>query len=82
MFLDCFEKIFFRRAGVVVFTLGDAKGRAFFNPVGIAFILAGSLSDAMAANYEEKVFFSRWPWLKHDQKDGGLMRFVVVQVDR
>lgn len=46
-------------AGVVVFTLGDAKGRAFFNPVGIAFIVAGSLSDAMAANYEEKVFFSR-----------------------
>eukprot|EP00435_Cladocopium_sp_Y103_P023793 s80_g5.t2 len=45
-------------AGVVVFTLGDAKGRAFFNPVGIAFIVAGSLSDAMAANYEEKVFFS------------------------
>lgn len=46
-------------AGVVVFTLGDAKGRAFFNPVGIAFIVAGSLSDAMAANYEEKVSFSR-----------------------
>eukprot|EP00434_Breviolum_minutum_P032975 symbB.v1.2.029172.t1/scaffold3165.1/size62113/1 len=46
-------------AGVVVFTLGDAKGRAFFNPMGIAFIVAGSLSDAMAANYEEKVFFSR-----------------------
>eukprot|EP00913_Durusdinium_trenchii_P033011 g30903.t2 len=45
--------------GVVVFTLGDAKGRAFFNPTGIAFIAAGSLSDAMAANYEEKVFFSR-----------------------
>lgn len=35
------------------------SGRAFFNPVGIAFILAGSMSDAMAANYEEKLFFSR-----------------------
>ena len=29
--------------------------------MGIAFIVAGSLSDAMAANYEEKVFFSRHP---------------------
>jgi len=29
--------------------------------MGIAFIVAGSLSDAMAANYEEKVFFSRQP---------------------
>ena len=37
----------------------SAAGRAFFNPTGIAFIAAGSLSDAMAANYEEKVFFSR-----------------------
>jgi len=40
-------------------TIPRSGGRAFFNPVGIAFIVAGSLSDAMAANYEEKVFFSR-----------------------
>jgi hypothetical protein len=40
-------------------TILGSGGRAFFNPVGIAFIVAGSLSDAMAANYEEKVFFSR-----------------------
>lgn len=46
-------------SGVVVFTLGDARGRANFNPLGILFIAVGSLSDAMAANYEEKVFFTR-----------------------
>ena len=46
-------------SGVVVFTLGDARGRANFNPLGIFFIAVGSLSDAMAANYEEKVFFTR-----------------------
>jgi hypothetical protein len=40
-------------------TILGSGGRAFFNPVGIAFIVAGALSDAMAANYEEKVFFSR-----------------------
>eukprot|EP00434_Breviolum_minutum_P032976 symbB.v1.2.029172.t2/scaffold3165.1/size62113/1 len=64
-------------AGVVVFTLGDAKGRAFFNPMGIAFIVAGSLSDAMAANYEEKD--SRVVDLKQSAQRllGGFVRLVT-----
>ncbi|CAE7356870.1 APY2 [Symbiodinium pilosum] len=44
-------------AGVIVFTLGDAKGKALFDPVGIFFVCIGSLADAMAASYEEKRFF-------------------------
>ncbi|CAE7028327.1 pst-2 [Symbiodinium natans] len=44
-------------AGVVVFTLGDAKGKALFDPIGIVFVVVGSLADAMAASYEEKRFF-------------------------
>lgn len=43
--------------GLVVFTLGDAKGRASFDVRGIVLVCAGSLLEAFAANFEEKLFF-------------------------
>lgn len=43
--------------GLVVFTLGDAKGKASFDARGIVLVCAGSLLEAFAANFEEKHFF-------------------------
>mmetsp|Transcript_46756 Transcript_46756/g.102095 ORF Transcript_46756/g.102095 Transcript_46756/m.102095 type:complete len:832 (+) Transcript_46756:48-2543(+) len=45
--------------GVVIFTLGDAKGRASFDPRGLGIIVTGSFMEAMAANFEEKRLFNQ-----------------------
>lgn len=45
--------------GMIVFTLGDARGEVSFDVRGIAFVLAGSLLEAMAANFEEKRLFAQ-----------------------
>eukprot|EP00929_Paragymnodinium_shiwhaense_P013150 TRINITY_DN121016_c0_g1_i1.p1 TRINITY_DN121016_c0_g1~~TRINITY_DN121016_c0_g1_i1.p1 ORF type:complete len:828 (-),score=103.60 TRINITY_DN121016_c0_g1_i1:7-2490(-) len=45
-------------AGLVLFTLGDSKGRATFDPRGLVLISIGSLCESFAATFEEKVFFA------------------------
>ena len=39
-----------------MFTLGDKTPS--FNPIGIAFITAGVVFDAITGNFEEKMFFA------------------------
>lgn len=43
--------------GMVFFTLGDAKGRASFDPRGLALICIGTMFEAIAATFEEIRFF-------------------------
>lgn len=43
--------------GMVLFTVGDAKGRASFDPRGLALICVGTMFEAIAATFEEKRFF-------------------------
>jgi len=44
-------------AGIVLFTLGDAKESPRFEMKGIILIVIGVLFDAITSNYEEKSFF-------------------------
>lgn len=46
--------------GVVCFTLGDAKGKAVFDPKGLVLIMVGSFMESMAANFEEKRLFNQF----------------------
>lgn len=43
--------------GIVLFALGDSKGKATFHPWGIGIIMIGSFLEALAANFEEKRLF-------------------------
>mmetsp|Transcript_84876 Transcript_84876/g.274368 ORF Transcript_84876/g.274368 Transcript_84876/m.274368 type:complete len:844 (-) Transcript_84876:81-2612(-) len=45
--------------GVVLFTLGDARGKAVFDPKGLVLIFVGSFAESLAANFEEKRLFNQ-----------------------
>ncbi|CAE8718061.1 unnamed protein product, partial [Polarella glacialis] len=52
--------------GVVVFTLGDARGKASFDPRGIVVVVLGSIAEAFAANFEEKRLFGQLGCSAHE----------------
>mmetsp|Transcript_723 Transcript_723/g.1976 ORF Transcript_723/g.1976 Transcript_723/m.1976 type:complete len:828 (-) Transcript_723:135-2618(-) len=45
--------------GMIIFTLGDARGKASFDVRGLVLLLVGSMAEALAANYEERRLFNQ-----------------------